>query len=58
MGSDAPWHVGSSGTRYELMSSVLAGRFSSTVPPGKSWILQSEWILTTQWTSKGKQTGY
>ena len=33
MGSDAPWHVGSSGTRYELMSSVLAGRFSSTVPP-------------------------
>ena len=49
---------GSSGTRYELMSYVLAGRLSSTVQPGKSWMLQSEWILTIQWTPKGKQTGY
>ena len=32
----ALWHVESSQTRIEPMSSVLAGRFLSTVPAGKS----------------------
>ena len=34
----APRHVGSSQTRARTRSPALAGRFSTTAPPGKPWI--------------------
>ena len=36
MGLVAPWHVGSSRTGLEPVSTALAGRLPTTAPPGKS----------------------
>jgi len=35
-----PWHVESSWTGIEPVSLALASRSLSTVPPGKSWMIE------------------
>ena len=64
-----PWHVGSSQTRDQTLSSALAGIFLPTVPPGKSQCSVFHFIYKIQkdqsedriesslWNSPGQNTG-